>query len=440
MNAREIFENVAYEAKAALQEGEAFSLWFAAEQSSFVRMNAGKVRQPTDLLQLAARLDLRRGRRHAAGETTLTGVPDEDRARVRALAEDLRAAVAHVPEDPYLMVADPASTERADPNQLPEAPAVVDALLDEAEGLDLVGVYAAGGVFRGYACDQGSRSWFESYPFHLDFSVFLEADKATKQDLAGFSFDKAALAARVANARRDLEVLARPSRTLDPGGYRAFLTPTAMAEVLDLLGWGFGRQALETKTTPLLALALGETSFDERVSLVENTAEGAGPGFMSSGFLKPDRVDLVKEGAFAGTLTSPRSAEEYGVPHNGAENHEGPAALEMSAGELATGDVLAALDEGLYVSNLWYTNFSDKKSCRVTGMTRFATMWVEGGEVVAPVNVMRFDDSLYRVLGEQLEAITKERELLLDAGTYFKRSTECARLPGALVKRFELTL
>ena len=67
-------------------------------------------------------------------------------------------------------------------------------------------------------------------------------------------------------------------------------------------------------------------------------------------------------------------------------------------------------------------------------------MWVEGGEVVAPVNVMRFDDSLYRVLGEQLEAITEDTELLLDAGTYFKRSTECRRLPGALVKKFALTL
>ncbi len=41
-------------------------------------------------------------------------------------------------------------------------------------------------------------------------------------------------------------------------------------------------------------------------------------------------------------------------------------------------------------------------------MTRFATFWVEGGRIVAPVNVMRWDDTLYRMLGENLEALTDQ--------------------------------
>ena len=50
---------------------------------------------------------------------------------------------------------------------------------------------------------------------------------------------------------------------------------------------------------------------------------------------------------------------------------------------------LAALDTGIYVGNLWYLNFSDRPACRITGMTRFASFWVEHGKIVAPVNVMR---------------------------------------------------
>lgn len=38
-------------------------------------------------------------------------------------------------------------------------------------------------------------------------------------------------------------------------------------------------------------------------------------------------------------------------------------------------------------------------------MTRFATFWVEQGRIVAPVDAMRFDDSLYRLLGSELERI-----------------------------------
>ena len=63
-----------------------------------------------------------------------------------------------------------------------------------------------------------------------------------------------------------------------------------------------------------------------------------------------------------------------------------------------TDRVNEALDTGLYVGNLWYTNFSDRAACRTTGMTRFATFWVEDGDIVAPVDVLRFDEALGRLL------------------------------------------
>ena len=53
---------------------------------------------------------------------------------------------------------------------------------------------------------------------------------------------------------------------------------------------------------------------------------------------------------------------------------------------------------------------------------------------------MRFDDTLYRMLGENLEALTRERELLLDPSTYEGRSTASARLPGALLRALRFTL
>ena len=60
--------------------------------------------------------------------------------------------------------------------------------------------------------------------------------------------------------------------------------------------------------------------------------------------------------------------------------------------------------------------------------------------LAAPLGVMRFDDSLFRVLGDNLEALTSTPELILDPHTYEARSTESARLPGALVRDFALTL
>ena len=107
-----------------------------------------------------------------------------------------------------------------------------------------------------------------------------------------------------------------------------------------------------------------------------------------------------------GSLVSPRTAREFGLAENGANGAEMPESLAMAAARCAAADALAALDTGLAVGNLWYLNYSDRPACRITGMTRFATFWVENGKVVAPVDVLRFDDTLYRMLGANLEELT----------------------------------
>jgi predicted Zn-dependent protease len=128
------------------------------------------------------------------------------------------------------------------------------------------------------------------------------------------------------------------------------------------------------------------------------------------------------------------------VATNGANAGETPESLDLAAGSLAQDAALAALGTGIYVGNLWYLNFSDRSACRLTGMTRFASFWVENGRIQAPLNVMRFDDTAYRILGANLEALTRERDLVPSTASYGERSTESVRTPGALVRELALTL
>ena len=203
---------------------------------------------------------------------------------------------------------------------------------------------------------------------------------------------------------------------------------------------GFGLKDHRTKQTPLLRMVEGDATLHPSVEITENTAEGIAPDFQSQGFIRPAKVSLIEQGCFRNCLASPRSAKEYGVPTNGAGSGESPFSIDMAPGSLAQGEVLQELGTGLYINNLWYLNFSDRPACRMTGMTRFATLWVENGEIVAPVNVMRFDESIYRVLGQNLLGLTQERDLILDSETYGGRSTRSGRLPGAIVDEFAYTL
>ncbi len=73
-------------------------------------------------------------------------------------------------------------------------------------------------------------------------------------------------------------------------------------------------------------------------------------------------------------------------------------------------------------------------------MTRFACFAVESGRLVAPIGVLRFDDTLFRMLGANLIGLSRERETILDSGTYGGRSVGSMRVPGALVADVAFTL
>ncbi len=435
------FEALATALCATLTGDQQLLLSFAGEGSDFVRFNRGVVRQAGHVDQAELGLDFIDGTRHAPGKVTLTGKLEQDLDRARSLLGVLRDTVPHLPPDPHLLFAtDVQSSERVGENALPDSADIVDATLAAADGTDLVGILAAGGIYRGFANSFGQRNWYGSYSFNLDWSLHHHGDKAVKCGYAGATWDQRAFETKMADARAQLGVVGRSPHRIEPGKYRVYLAPAALGELVELLGWGgFGVKSHRTRRSPLLKASSGEAKLSDAISLSENVAEGLAPNFEFSGFIRPDRVQLFERGRFGDPLVSPRSAKEFGLETNcGAD--ESPDCLDLAPGDVARDGVLAQLGTGIYVSNLWYLNYSDRPSCRVTGMTRFATFWVEGGEIVAPLDVMRFDETVFRVLGDGLEGLTAEREFIMDAGTYERRSTGSLRLPGALVRDFTFTL
>jgi predicted Zn-dependent protease len=425
-----------------LQGSEIFTCAFAGEESDFVRFNRGLIRQAGRVIQRSVSLDLIEGRRHASGELSLSGDLAEDRQRLLNMLAELRAIRSHVPEDPFLCYASEVrSGELVGSNRLPAATEMVEQVLAAGRGHDLVGIQACGAIHKGFANSFGQRNWMARYSFNLDWSLYLHTDKAVKARYAGFEWQGDALAGRMTTAKELLEALARPTRTISPGRYRVYLTPMALEEIMELLSWGgFSLRAHRVGTTPLLRMVEEGVGLHSGLTITENTANGIAPAFQAAGFIRPDLITLIENGIYRNWLISPRSAMEYQLPHNGAENEEAPLSLDIAAGGLPMDRVLAELDTGLYVGNLWYLNYSDRSAGRFTGMTRFATFWVEHGRIEAPLKVMRFDETIYHLLGDQLLGVTAERELLLDPSSYGARSIRSARLPGILVDAVNFTL
>jgi predicted Zn-dependent protease len=424
------------------------SLYLRAETSDFLRFNQAALRQATTVQQAYLTIAVERGQRRAESTLTLGGEPALDAQRLRVERALLVSQLGLISDDPWLARPGAAAhSTREDKGSLPEADHVI-ALVHELAGVklkqDFVGFYAGGPVVHAFADSLGSRHWHRVESYHFDWCLYCRADKAVKTAYAGTRWDDSAFASKVEEGARRMPLLGREAHTLAPGTYRAAFSASAMVELLGTLGWsGFSLKSRRTGVSSLMRFERGEALFDARFNLDEAFALGTSPAFTADGFVRPARVALVEAGKLpvsGGTLNSPRSAAEYGVAANGAGEEESPEALRLGGGSIAQGDLLHALDTGLFVSNLWYLNYSDRQACHMTGMTRYACFWVEGGKLVAPVNVMRFDDDALHMFGAGLISLTDAPEFTPNSYIFGARQLGSVTTPAAVVEGFRLTL
>lgn len=417
------------------------TLFVAAESSDFIRFNHAAVRQALHVAQCYGTVAVVAGQRRAAATLILTGRLADDAQALLAARATLAADLPLVPEDAFLLLPDlVVNTTRTDAGRLAAPRQVIAAVARHAAGADLVGFYAGGPMQRGFADSRGQRNWHSVQSFHFEWSLVVAADQAVKASYAGTAWEEAAFAARMEQARAQCALLALPRKTLAPGAYRAWFSPVAVADLLSTLSWGgFGLKNVKTGVSTLIQAHRGEARFAPGVQLSEDTAHGIAPRFQADGFVRPDAVPLVQGSRIAGTLVSPRSAKEYGEATNAGDG-EAPQALSLAGGTLAQAQVLSALGTGVYLNNLHYLNYSDRQACRITGMTRFACFWVEDARIVAPIAVMRFDDSLLRMFGSGLLGLGENAELVPESATYGARQLSSVTCPGALVEDFRFTL
>jgi predicted Zn-dependent protease len=421
-----------------LLEGPEFlTASLVGESSDFVRLNNNKIRQAGNVTQMSVSVDLIEGKRHATASCDLSGNAELDLAVLGDVLSRLREQRTFLPEDPYINYATAVNnTTHTAPSSMPPTQEILDQIIAAGGNLDVVGILASGEMFQGFANSAGQRNWHSSSNFNFDWSVYHNRDKAIKLDYAGTQWDQGELKSRMHSAHEGLGILARPAKTIKPGAYRVYLAPTALRDIMNMMAWqGYGLKSHRTAQTPLIKMVKEDLKLHSAVHISENHQGGLAAKFTNEGFIKPDHVTLINAGAYQDCLVNARSAREYQQPVNAGSEY--PGSLNMEAGDLLQEDILRQLHTGLYINNLWYCNFSDRNTCRITGMTRY---WVENGTIVSPVNVMRFDESIYHMLGDKLAGLTKEREFLFDSSSYSQRSFASHYLPGALIDSFTLTL
>ena len=210
--------------------------------------------------------------------------------------------------------------------------------------------------------------------------------------------DVAALGARAgAKARAGADPIEVPL-----GLYPVVLEPAAVTDVVaGLVGGPFDGRALADGTS---GVRLGEQQLDPSISLADDplAAGGVALPFDAEG-TPARRTELVRAGVPAAVLTDRRTAAELGGVSTGSSGGS-PGDTAVSGPVLAPGDggsiddLVATLERGLLVSDLWYTRVVEARRAVWTGLTRNGVWLVEDGEVVSAVGTLRFTQSYLEAL------------------------------------------
>lgn len=339
---------------------------------------------------------------HVDGRTASATTNRTSPEALSALVSSVLAAIAMCPVDSrWAGLTPPAgvhsagnwdeATGTADPDARARA---VRAFVDAATGLACAGYCQTLSMQAAFANSAGQAVTGRSTQASMDAIARTgRSDGAARTASCALSeVDGAALgAAAAAKARAGEEQV-----ELDPGRYEVVLEPGAVSDLVAGLFWhGLnGKAVVEGRSFA----QLGEQQFDPAVSMWDDSTDERATGlpFDAEGTPK-HRVDLVTDGVTTGIPHDRRTAAACGAETTGHAVAGGqqlgafPNDVRLAAGS-AEG-LVAEVERGLLISDLWYTRALDPKTLVYTGLTRNGVWLIEDGRLGAAVSTLRFTQS-----------------------------------------------
>jgi predicted Zn-dependent protease len=439
---QELFNQFAKAIFKNLQNNEQISLSLAAENTFFNRINQSKIRQSTHVEQGNVNFSYTKNRRMVDYSMPFGKDLEINLKKGLITLEQCRSDCEQLPEDLFCPeFKNEGNSTESHTASYPNKEEWFDEYLPMLQGVDGAGLLIAGSVMRGSINSLGQNHWYQGESFNLDLSFYTPSQKAVKLIHADKNWSKRDFQKKVELAKEQLIRLDNPCKTISPGRYRTYFAPEAVADLTNTLSWnGVSASAYHQGKSAFKLIADMETELSNLFTLQEDFSLGMGPRFNSLGELSATQLPIVENGKLQNLLISTRTAKEYKLTSNQAEENEGLRSPCVNPGNLSEDKILNELGTGLYISNVHYLNWSDLNKGRLTGMTRYACFWVENGQIISPIKDMRFDETLYHFFGKGLVALTDKVSIIPDSMTYELRAVGGCSVPGILVDSFTYTL
>ena len=190
----------------------------------------------------------------------------------------------------------------------------------------------------------------------------------------------------------------RNPKKLDPGKYTVVLEPTAVGDLVQLLGFNMQARAAEEGRSFLSkkggGTLLGDKMFPDQVTLRSDPKNPLYSVLPWAGANLPTGPMTWIENGVVKNL----SYDRYYARKAGKQPTPFPGNLVLNGGDKSLADLIASVDRGLLVTRFWYIRFVNPQTVQLTGLTRDGLFLIEQGKITAPVVNFRFNESPVRML------------------------------------------
>lgn len=227
----------------------------------------------------------------------------------------------------------------------------------------------------------------------------------------------------------------KPTR-LEPGDFTVVLEPTAAADLVRLMGGGFGGSAFSARASDegrtFLSkkgggTLLGEKLFPESITLRTDPFDGRMPAEpWTSELLPTTAISWIDQGAIRNL-----QYDRHWAAKTGKTPTPQPNALFLDGGNASLDELIGKVERGLLVTHFWYIRFVNQQTLQHTGLTRDGLFLIENGKITTPVMNLRFNESPVRLLKNTLQLGKPVRVRGLEGGIMV--------CPAILAKDFKFT-
>jgi predicted Zn-dependent protease len=243
------------------------------------------------------------------------------------------------------------------------------------------------------------------------------------EDTRAAGIDARALAATAV----DKAVRSAKPRRLEPGRYTVVLEPAAVSGLLGGLDGALDRRSADESRSvfarPGGGTRIGEALFERSVTVRSDPYSAVMPAAPFDGEGVPHAATSWIEGGVLRQLATLR----FWAKKSGVAALPSPPALELAPGTATREQLIKGVKRGVLVTRFWYIRMVDARTLLLTGLTRDGVFLIENGEVTAPVNNFRFNESPIAMLRNVVAIGNDSARVPSDGGVAVRTPSLCAR-------------